>query len=101
MLQFPDEQSNERLNNLLHIIDTEDMFDEALTNSRMMRALLAVSVKYVKSSPGRCFMLFLNAKRVLAHVLKKYPDYFNLNILRTNRKSKSLRFKHEEVELFW
>ncbi len=46
-------------------------------------------------------MLFKNAKRILAHVLKKYPQYFNLNILRTNRKSKSLRFKPEEVEMFW
>ena len=97
MTQFPDETENVRLKNLLHIIDEENAFDEALTNSRMMRALLAVNAKYVKSSPDRCFKIFLNCKRVLAHIFKKYPDYFNLNILKTNAKSKSLRFKKEDV----
>lgn len=101
MLQFPDEQDNERLSNLLAIIDEHHELDEALTNARMMRALLAVAAKYVKSSPSRYFNLFKNAKRVLAHIFKKYPKYLDLNILRTNSKHKSLRFKPEEVELFW
>lgn len=101
MTQFPDEIENVRLNNLLHIIDQQDAFDEALTNSRMMRALLAVNAKYVKSSPNRCFKIFLNCKRVLAHIFKKYPDYFNLNILKTNTKAKSLRFKKEDMQNFW
>lgn len=67
----------------------------------MMRALLAINAKYVKSSPDRCFMLFKNCKKVLAHVFKKYPKYLDLNILRTSRKSKALRFKKEEIEMFW
>ena len=100
MMQFPDEEENFRMSNLLEIIDTQDAFDEALTNSRMMRALLAVNAKYAKSSPDRCFKLFFNCKRVLAHIFKKYPAYLNLNILRTNTKKKSLRFKPKEVELF-
>lgn len=101
MLQFPDERENVRLANLLHIIDNQFELDEALTNARMMRALLAISAKCVKSSPERYFNLFKNAKRILAHVFRKYPKYLDLNILRTNRKSKSLRFKPEEIEMFW
>ena len=89
------------MSNLLAIIDEHHELDEALTNARMMRALLAVAAKYVKSSPNRYFNLFKNAKRVLAHIFKKYPKYLDLNILRTNSKHKSLRFKPEEVELFW
>ena len=46
MVQFPDEPKNERLANLLEIIDTQPDLDEALTNARMMRALLAVNAKY-------------------------------------------------------
>ena len=101
MVQFPDEPKNERLANLLEIIDTQPDLDEALTNARMMRALLAVNAKYQKSSQSRCFWLFYNCKRVLAHVFRKYPDYLTLNILRTNRKSKALRFKPEEIDIFW
>ena len=101
MIQFPDETKNERLANLLEIIDNQQELDDALTNSRMMRALLAINAKYVKSSPSRYFWLFHNCKRVLAHVFRKYPDYLNLNILKTNRKSKALRFKKEEIEIFW
>ena len=92
---------NDRLKNLLEIIDTQNELDDALTNARMMRALLAINAKYVKSQPSRYFWLFYNSKRVLAHVFRKYPDYLNLNILRTNRKSKNLRFKKEEIEIFW
>ena len=101
MVQFPDEEQNNRLNNLLYIIDNQTEFDEALTNARMMRALLAVNAKYTKKFPDSCFKVFFNFKRILAHVFKKYPDYFSLNVLRTNRKSKSLRFKPEEIDLFF
>lgn len=89
------------MSNLLEIIDTQQELDEALTNARMMRALLAINAKYTKSNPHRCFNLFYNCKRVLAHVFRKYPDYFDLNILKTNKKSKALRFKKEEIEAFW
>ena len=101
MIQFPDESENNRLMNLLEIIDNRQELDEALTNARMMRALLAINAKYTKSQPSRYFWLFHNCKRVLAHVFRKYPDYLDLNILRTNRKSKALRFKREEIEIFW
>ena len=67
----------------------------------MMRALLAINAKYSKTDPYRYFKLFYNCKRVLAHIFRKYPDYLNLNMLRTNRKSKTLRFNKEEIELFW
>lgn len=101
LIQFPDELQNVRLENLLEIIDNQQDLDEALTNARMMRALLAINAKYVKKSPYRYFKLFYNCKRLLAHIFRKYPEYLNLNILRTNRKSKSLRFKPEEIDLFW
>ena len=67
----------------------------------MIRALLAISAKYTKSSPDRCFRLFYNSKRVLAHIFKKFPNYFDLNILRSNKKSKHLRFKREEIDMFF
>jgi len=92
---------NDRLSNLLEIIDSQQDLDAALTNAKMMRALLAINAKYVKSDPSRCFRLFYNCKRVLAHIFRKYPDYLDLNILRTNRKSKHLRFKKEEIDVFW
>lgn len=101
MIQFPDEQTNDRMKNLLEIIDTQTMLDDALKNARMMRALLAVSAKYVVSSPCRLFYVFYNSKKVLAHIFKKYPDYFKLNILKSNTKHKSLRFSKEDVEKFW
>lgn len=101
MMQFPDEKENLRLENLLFIIDNQNELDEALTNAKMMRALLAINAKYVKSDPNRYFMIFKSCKRILAHIFKKYPKYLDLNILRTNRKSKALRFKPEEIGLFW
>ena len=101
MVQFPDEQQNDRLANLLEIIDTQQELDDALTNAKMMRALLAINAKYVKSDKCRAFQLYYNCKRVLAHIFRKYPDYLDLNILRTNKKDKSLRFKKEEIDLFW
>ena len=101
MIQFPDEAQNDRLSNLLEIIDTQEDLDDALTNAKMMRALLAINAKYVKSDPSRFFKLFYNCKRVLAHIFRKYPNYLDLNILRTNKKSKHLRFKKEEIEIFW
>ena len=101
MVQFPDEQQNVRLDNLIEIIDNQNAFDNALTNAKMMRALLAINAKYVKKSPNRCFKLFYNCKRILAHVLRKYPKYFDLNILKSNTKKKTLRFKKEEIEIFW
>lgn len=101
MVQAPGEKENPRLANLLRIIDTRAEFDEALTNARMMRALLALGAKYDRSSPGKRFSLFLNAKRVLAHAFRKYPKYLDLNILRAKRKGGSPRFKPEEIDAFW
>ena len=101
MVQFPDEQQNMRMQNLLEIVDTQAELDDALTNTKMMRALLAVNAKYAKAHPDYYFWLFYNCKRLLAHVFKKFPDYLKLNVLKTNRKSKSLRFKPEEIEMFW
>ena len=46
MLQFPDEDRNLRLSNLLSIIDDQDVRDDVRKNSRMLRALLAISAKY-------------------------------------------------------
>ena len=46
MLQFPGEDVNSRMKNLLSIIDEQEALDEVLKNSRMLRALLAISSKY-------------------------------------------------------
>lgn len=101
MFQFPDENENTRLENLLFIIDNQDYLDIALKNSKIIRALLALNSKFIKSSPYKFYSLFFNCKRVLAHIFKKYPDYLNLNILRSNRKHKSLRFTHEEIDKYF
>lgn len=101
MVQFPNERCNDRLSNLLDIVDTQVEFDGAILNARMMRALLAIAAKYDCRRPQTFFCLFLNAKRILAHVLKKYPDYFKLNVLKSNRKHRALRFKPDEIQEFW
>ena len=100
-MQFPDEQTNVRLQNLLDIIDSKADLDEALTNTKMMRALLAINAKYNPRSQSAMFMLFYNCKRVLAHVFKKFPDYLKMNVLKSNRKHKKLRFRPEEIDVFW
>ena len=100
MMQFPDEQHNERLENLLEIVDHHDEFDDALRNTRMIRALLALNVKYAKSYPHKCFWLFYNSKRVLAHVFKKFPSYLDMNVLKSSSKKRSLRFRKEEIDIF-
>ena len=101
MLQFPDEPENIRLKNLLGIIDDQENLDDVVKNSRMLRALLAISAKYQRSSKTSLFNLFYNSKRVLAHIFKKFPDMFKLNLLKSRNKSRILRFKPEEVNLFW
>lgn len=97
MLQFPDEPENARMANLLDIIDDQDLLDDVMKNSRMLRALLAISAKYKKSDRSALFSLFYNCKRVLAHVAKKFPDIFSLNLLKSKTKSRKLRFTPEEV----
>ena len=101
MLQFPDESSNLRLSNLLNIIDEQDTLDDVLKNSRMLRALLAISAKYQQSNKLSLFNLFYNCKRVLAHTFKKFPDMFKLNLLKSRSKTRRLRFSENEIELFW
>lgn len=84
------------------MIDNEEgSLDPALKNTRLMRALLAVAVNYSERNPSRCFWLYYNTKRVLAHIFKKHPAWLKLNVLRTNSKSKKLRFTREEVELYF
>lgn len=93
---------NDRLEILLEVIDSdEDVLKPALTNNRLMRALLAVAANHVKKNPSRCFWLYYNMKRILAHIFKKHPDWLKLNILRTNSKVKKLRFSEEDVELYY
>lgn len=101
MMQFPEEDENKRLANLLAIIDDNIELDNIVSNSKIIRAILALAAKYQKNNPNYCFKIFFNAKRILAHIMKKFPDYMKLNVLRTNKKSKSLRFKPEEISSFF
>ena len=101
MLQFPDEEKNMRLANLLSIIDEQDSLDDALKNTKILKALLAISSRYSQSHRTTLFSLFLNCKRILAHTLKKFPDIFKMNLLRTRTKSRRPRFKKEDIEKFW
>lgn len=83
---------------MLEIIDTQDTMDNALKNSKMLKALLAISAKYSNAKRNELFKLFYNCKRVLAHAFKKFPDLFKLNLLKSKTRSKRLRFTPEEVE---
>lgn len=100
MLQFPDEQQNLRMKNLLMIVDTQEALDEVLKNSRMLRALLAISAKH-KLNSHSFFNLFYNSKRILAHTVKKFPDILKMNLMKSKTKTKKLRFMPEEVEMYW
>lgn len=101
MLQFPNEDKNKRLENLLNIIDNESNLDDAMKNTKILKALLAISSKYSSSHKTVLFSLFLNCKRILAHVLKKFPDIFKMNLLRSRTKARRLRFTKEEIDKFW
>ena len=101
MLQFPDEKKNMRLTNLLSIIDEQDVLDSALKNTKILKALLAISSKYSRSHSEQLFSLFYNCKRILAHVLKKFPDIFMMNLLKSRTKSRRPRFTKDEIEMFW
>lgn len=81
------------------MIDNQDIMDDVLKNTRMLKALLAISAKYAKSSKTATFSLFYNCKRILAHALKKFPDMFKLNLMRT--RSKKLKFTQEDIACFW
>ena len=86
---------------MLCIIDEQEALDEVLKNSRMLRALLAISSKHQPKSSHSLFNLFYNCKRVLAHAFKKFPDMFKLNLLKSKSKTRRLRFTQDEIELFW
>lgn len=93
---------NDRLEVLLEVIDNDEgVLEPALKNNRLMRALLAVAANHSQRNPSRCFWLYYNTKRILAHVFKKHPAWLKLNILRTNSKAKKLRFSKEDVELYF
>jgi hypothetical protein len=93
---------NDRLEVLLEVIDNDEgVLEPALKNNRLMRALLAVAANLSKRNPSRCFWLYYNTKRILAHVFKKHPSWLKLNILRTNSKTKKLRFSEEEIDLYF
>ena len=100
-MQFPDEKENIRLANLINIIDDQDTLDNVLKNSKMLRALLAISARYQQNRSEYFFMLFRNCKKILAHVFKKFPDMFRLNLLKSKGKIRKLRFSPEEIDKFW
>ena len=97
MLQFPDEKKNMRLMNLLSIIDEQEALDAALNNTKMLKALLAISSKYSKSHSNMLFNLFYNCKRILAHTFKKFPDIFKMNLLKSRTKARRPRFTEEDI----
>ena len=93
---------NDRLEVLLQVIDNDEgTLEAALKNNRLMRALLAVAANYVPRNPTRCFWLYYNTKRILAHIFSKNPSWLKLNILRTNSKVKKLRFSEIDVKAFF
>lgn len=93
---------NDRLDVLLQVIDAdEDVLESALKNTRLIRALLAVAANHNSRNSSRNFWLYYNTKRILAHIFKKHPAWLKLNVLRTNSKTKKLRFTEEDVENYF
>ena len=84
---------------MLEIIDNQNAVDDVLKNSKMLKALLAISAKYTSARHNEFFKLFYHCKKILAHALKKFPDIMKLNLLRT--KSNKLRFTKEDIIKFW
>lgn len=101
MFHFPDEAENVRLKNLLTIIDDFDYLDIAVKNTKIIKALLALNRRYSQKCPYSFYSLFLNCKKVLAHIFKKYPDFLKSNILRSTGKNRMFRFTEKDIETYF
>ena len=101
MIQFQEETTNDRLENLLQIIDNHDQLDRLITNTKIIRSLLVLNSSFQKKNKLCNFGIFLNAKRILAHVFKKFPDFLKMNVIRTKGKLRKQKFTQEDISAFW
>ena len=101
MIQFEEETTNERLENLLHIIDNHSHLDSLVTNTKIIRSLLALSSSYQHNHVKCNFSMFMNAKRILAHVFNKFPDFLKMNLMRTKGKTRKQKFTQADISSFW
>ena len=92
MFQPGESEMPAHMKNVLFIIDNCTELDDMFKNTRVMKMLLAVSAS--SRTPG--VYVQPRAKCILAHVFKKFPDFFKLSVLKT--KSGRMKFKPEDVE---
>jgi hypothetical protein len=84
--------SNSAIDNIIYIVDNKSELDDAFKNTRIMKMLIAVC-QYKKY---KGLSLVTSAKKLIAHVLKKFPDFYKLGYMRT--KSGKLKITPEEAE---
>jgi hypothetical protein len=87
-LSFSDEKNNNRLDNILIIIDTQILLDDIITHTKILKSLLAL---INAGSMYDQFEIKTNCKKVLAHVFKKFPKLLESNIVRS-KTSRKFRF---------
>lgn len=82
------------------MIDNHNELDDVLKNKKTLKMLLAISAKHKESSKSDMFMLYHNGKRILAHILKKFPDMLKLNVFKTKTTPRKFKFKPEEIQFY-
>lgn len=98
MLDFNTEWSKTRLEVLLKLIDTQTEIDEALVNSKIIKALVALGCKRHKFD---YYHIFSNCKKVLAHIFKKNPQWLQANAIRSRSKFRRMRFTEKDIEKYF
>lgn len=88
LLTFADEENNNRLDNIIMIIDNMDMLDMVVTHTKLLKAMLALV--HAGTSYNQ-FNIKSNCRKVLAHVFKKFPKLLESNAVRS-RNSRKFRF---------
>lgn len=83
---------SDRLDILLQLIDTDDTaISKAMSNTKLVRILIAVASLRSKTNRSKSFWIYHNMTRVLAHVLKRHPSLMKMNVLRSKSKNGSRR----------
>ncbi len=95
---------SDRLDILLQLIDTDDSaVSKAMSNTKLVRILIAVASLRSKTNKSKSFWVYHNMTRVLAHVLKRHPSLMKMNVLRSKSKNgsgRTCRFTQEDIKAY-
>jgi hypothetical protein len=89
--------NDERLNNLIIILDEHDKFDIVFTHTKILKSLLALQRA---GSSYNNFNIKINCKKLLAHIFKKFPKLLESNIVRSS-KTRKFRFTEDDVQKYF